>query len=474
MKKIVSLLMIISIAACSVGPDYVRPKVSTPARYKEAAKGWKRAKPQDYCNRGEWWKVFKDRKLNILEYRLNCANQSIATAEAQYRQALAVVNEVRAGYFPVVTASGIATRQKEVFSPGNSGAGGASPAITFSNYSLNLNATWEPDLWGSVRRAVEASADTAQASEALLESTRLSMQATLAQLYYQLRNLDMDQKILDDNVHAYQRALKIAKYRYASGVDAQSDVIQAESLVEAAQAAAINNGVNRALYEHSIAVLVGVPASCFALARDPLNTVPPKIPVQVPSVLLERRPDIAQSERLMAAANAQVGVAIAAYFPVLTLTASGSTQGPGLGPLFSAPTLAWALGAQLVQTVFDGGLRFATTAAARANYDATVATYRQTVLAAFQNVEDNLSTLRILEKEIIVENRAVVSAKKALEIVINQYKSGTAALADVIVAETVLFTAEKNAADIAGQRMVAAVGLIKSLGGGWDGKLKSP
>lgn len=466
MKYLLSFCSVLMLTACSVGPDYVRPKVAVPVKYKEASKNWKIAKPKDYCDRGEWWKVFNDRKLNSLEQRLNCANQSIAVAEAQYRQALALVKEARASYFPVITASGMETRQKQVSAASGTATGPTSKLVT--NYSINLNASWEPDLWGSVRRTVEASADTAQASKAQLALTRLSMQATLAQLYYQLRNLDLDQNILEDNVRAYQKALKLTENRYASGVVSRADIVQSQSLVEGAQAAAIDNGVNRAIYEHAIAVLIGVPASCFKLVRDPLNSLPPSIPVQVPSALLERRPDIAQAERQMAAANAQVGAAIAAYFPVLTLTAAGSTQGPGLGPLFSAPTIAWALGSQLVQTVFDGGLKFAITEAARANYDATVANYRQIVLAAFQNVEDNLSSLRILQTELSVENRAVASAKLALKIVMNEYKSGTAALSDVIIAETILFTAEKNAADIQGRLMVAAVGLIKSLGGGWD------
>jgi NodT family efflux transporter outer membrane factor (OMF) lipoprotein len=458
MKVISSILVTLLITSCAVGPDYVRPKVATPAKFKEAGKGWKVAKPRDDCPRGEWWKIFHDRKLNRLEQRLNCANQDIATVAAQYRQALAIVDEVAAGFFPVVTASASVTRQQQ---PTESTAG---PTTTHLG---SLIGTWEPDLWGSLRRAVEASADTAQASAAQLALTQLSTQATLAQLYFQIRTLDLDQKILNENVSAYKKALKLTENRYVSGVAARSDIIQAQSLVDVSQAQAIDNGVARAKFEHAIAVLIGKPASCFSLAPDPLNIEPPVIPVYVPSVLLERRPDIAQAERLMAAANAQVGVAIAAYFPVLSLTATGITQGPGTGPWFLPSSFGWSLGAQVAETLIDGGLRRATTRAARANYEATVATYRQTVLAAFQDVEDNLSTLRILDAEIIVQRRAVANAKLALKLVMNQYKAGTVGFTDVIVVETLLYNAEKTASDISGHRMTAAVGLIKALGGGW-------
>ncbi|MDQ2993871.1 MAG: efflux transporter outer membrane subunit [Pseudomonadota bacterium] len=478
MRLSVAIVMSMALSACTVGPDYMRPKVCTPVKFKEAKKGWKIAKPRDVCNRGEWWRVFHDPKLNALENRLNCANQNIAIAAARYRQSLAIVDQVRADFYPVVSAMAAISKQKIPASRSavisNSDLSTSSNSVisssggTSTNYSLSLNASWEPDLWGGVRRAVEASADTAQASAAQLALTRLSMQATMAQLYFQVRTLDLDQKVLNENVNAYRQALKLAQNRYNAGVAARADVIQAQSLLEGAESTAINNGVNRAIFEHAVAVLVGEIPSCFSLPHNPLNSTPPSIPLIVPSTLLERRPDIANAERLMAAANAEIGVAIAAYYPVLNLTASGFTRGPGLGPLFSLPTLGWALGAQLVETIFDGGLRNATTAAARANYEATLATYRQTVLAAFQDVEDNLSTLRILADQIQAQNRAVASARKSLQIIMNQYKAGTVTFTTVIVAETVLYNAEKNAADIAGQRMVAAVGLIKALGGGWD------
>lgn len=341
-------------------------------------------------------------------------------------------------------------------------------ASTTTSHSLAFTSSWEPDLWGAVRRAVEAAADTAQADADFLALTRLSMQATMAQLYFQVRTLDLDQKVLNETVDAYQFSLKITLNRYNAGVAAKADVIQARSLLEAAQAQAIDNGVNRAAFEHAIAVLIGTPPSCFALPPKPLDTAPPKIPVNLPSELLERRPDIAQAERQMASANAEVGVAIAAYFPVLSLTAAVTSQ--GLGPLLELPAFGWAIGGQLAETIFDGGLRAANTAAARSNYDATVANYRQVVLSAFQDVEDNLATLRILAKEYAVQKRAVADARLAVKLVLNQYKSGTVAYTDVIVAQAILYKAEKSLADLSGQRMTATVALIKALGGGWQTK----
>lgn len=474
---IFSLTLLVS--ACAVGPDYVRPTVAVPAQFKEAPKGWKIAQPQDACDRGEWWKVFNEPQLNALEAQLNISNQTIATAAAQYQQASALVDEARASYFPTLTSSITVTRQNSgavafatasptatVANPG-SGSGGSSSNISTSR-TLLLNAAWEPDLWGSVRRSVEASAAGAQASAAQLALVRLTAQASLAQYYFELRALDTDQELLDNTVKDYQTALKLTQNRYAAGVAGQTDVVQAQSQLESAQAAAINNGITRAQYEHAIAVLIGEPPAAFSFAYHPLTATPPVIPVAVPSMLLERRPDIAQDERLMAQANAQVGVAVAAYFPALTLSATGSGHGNDIAHWFSLPDAAWSIGPQLAETIFDGGLRRATTAAARANYNATVATYRQTVLAAFQDVEDNLASLRILTAEAVVQDQAAASARRALQLEMNQYKAGTVAYSDVITAQINAYTAEKNAADITGLRMTSAVGLIRSLGGGWD------
>lgn len=318
-------------------------------------------------------------------------------------------------------------------------------------------------------RTVEAANASAQSSAALLANTRLSAQATLAEDYYQLRALDADQKLLDDTVKSDQTILNITQNRYKYGVAQLSDVIQAQTQVESAQALAINNGISRAQFEHAVAVLIGQPPEDFSLPQIPLTATPPLIPVSVPSVLLERRPDIAQQERLVAQANAQIGVAEAAFFPNLLLTASGTSQAIGSN-VFSVPAIGWSLGAQLAETIIDGGLRSATLVAAKANYLATVATYRETVLSAFQDVEDNLASLRILAKESAVQDRAASDAELALKLVLNQYKSGTADYATVLAAQIIAYNAEKTAADVNGLRMSAAVGLIKALGGGWNGQ----
>jgi NodT family efflux transporter outer membrane factor (OMF) lipoprotein len=481
------------LSACAVGPDYVRPSAVVPASFKEAkgkkvmgskrSKDWKIAQPCDAKDRGAWWTVFNDRELNRLETQLNISNQTILNAEANYRQARALVDEARASFFPTLTGSITVTRQKQgtgatFFSStsgvttstgsASTGTGGVSKTPINTTHSLLLNGSWEPDIWGLVRRTVEASAAGAQASAALLASTRLSSQASLAQYYFELRGLDTDQKLLDDTVKNYKKALRLTRNQYVSGVASRADVVQAQSQLEAAQATAINNGILRAQYEHAIAVLIGVPPSNVVLPPHVRKTTPPPIPLELPSALLERRPDVAQAERLMAQANAQIGVAVAAYYPALTLSGSASATGKGLAHFFSIPTLGWAYGPQLSDVIYDGGLRSATVRAASAGFDATVASYRQTVLAAFQDVEDNLASLRILAAEAVVQDQAVASAKLALKLVINQYKAGTVPYSSVITAQTTAFTAEKNAADINYLRMTSAVGLIKALGGGWD------
>jgi NodT family efflux transporter outer membrane factor (OMF) lipoprotein len=495
MKKHFSLALLTGIlSACTVGPDYVRPPAVVPVKYKEAtSKQWKVATPQDNCNRGEWWRIFNDAQLNALESQVNISNQTIKTNEAQYRQAVALVNEARANYFPTVTGAVSITRQKSG-SGGSSGTflsssssstapatnpdGSPSTAGSFSSvssganittsHSLLLNATWEPDIWGNIRRTVEASIAGAQATAAQVALARLSAQASLAQFYFELRGLDNSQKILNNTVNDYKRALALTQHQYAAGVVARADIIQAQSQLQSAQALAINNGVNRAIYEHAIATLIGVPPSCFSLAARAGNVKPPFIPTSVPSALLERRPDIAQAERLAAQASAQIGVAIAAYYPTLTLTASTSYQHQGFNNWFSLPGAGWSLGPQLAETLFDGGLRKATVDAARANYDATIASYRQVVLAAFQDVEDNLSSLRILKQQYIAQSKAAASARHALALVMNQYKAGVVPYSSVITAQIAAYTAEKSASDVMYLEMTSASGLVKALGGGWN------
>lgn len=479
-KSISCVTFTLLLSGCMVGPDYKQPQVSVPAKFKEAPKGWKVACPQDTFDRGKWWQKFHDAQLNALEEKLNITNQTVAVAVAQYEQARALVDEARAGLYPTLTGDVAVTRQRTVSSGSGStsftsaSAGGVttssrgSSSNVFNSHSWALDAAWEPDLWGSVRRSIEANAAGAEASAASLASVRLSSQATLAQTYFQLRALDTDQKLLDRTVRDYRETWQLTKNQYASGVAARSDVIQAQSQLENARAAAINNHLARAQFEHAIAVLIGEPPANFAISFKPLVTQPPSIPVTVPSILLERRPDVAQAEREVAQANAQIGVAIAAYFPSLSLTGAVGEQNLGFAHWFSVPMLNWSLGSQLSETIFDGGLRSATVAAARANYRATVGNYRQVVLAAFQDVEDNLVSLRVLKQQGVQENMAAADARRALQLVINQYKSGTVAYSSVITAQIAAFTAEKTAADIVGQRMTSAVGLVKALGGGWD------
>jgi NodT family efflux transporter outer membrane factor (OMF) lipoprotein len=456
------------LAACAVGPDYKRPDTEIPASFKEAAPGWKVAQPADQHDRGDWWTIYDDPQLNALQDKLNAANQTIAQFAANYRQARALVGEARAAYFPTIGASAGATRSGNGASTGGNATTATSRAGIGNSFNVQLDASWEPDLWGSVTRTVNAQKAGQQGAAADLANARLSAQATLAQTYFSLRALDSTQKLLDDTVAAYQRSLQLTQNQYASGVAARSDVIQAQTQLQSAQAAAIDNGVQRAQDEHAIAVLIGVPASVFSLPPMPLTATPPAVPAQMPSALLERRPDIASAERKAAAANEQIGVAIAAFFPSLTLSATGGFENSVFSQLLTLPSRFWTLGPQLAGTIFDAGLRKAQTEAARAAYDADVATYRQTVLTAFQDVEDNLASQRILEQEIVVQRQAVDSARQALAIVTNEYKAGTVGFVNVLTAQTTAFTAEQKLESLAGQRMVSSVGLVKALGGGWD------
>lgn len=479
------------LCSCIVGPNYKTPCVYVPTQYKEAPEGFKIAEPQDCCIRGRWWTIFHNPELNALEERLTIGNQNIAVAEAQFREARALVDEARASYFPTVTSSLSITRQRSASQRSggtlsttgtttstSSGGSGVTDVTrsnnAFTSESLVLNASWEPDLWGGVHRQVEANCNAAQASVAELAAVRLSAEASLAQYYFELRGLDNAQKILDNTVKDYKESLRIVLNRYRAGVVSRTDVIQAQTQLESAEAAALNNGINRAKYEHAIAMLIGVPASNFCLSYYPHLLKPPYIPLEIPTCLLERRPDVAQAERLAAQANAQIGVAIAAFFPNLTLNAQGIASGIGsIGQWLAAPAIGWAVGPQLAATILDGGLRSATVCASKANYLATVATYRQTVLAAFQDVEDNLASLRILKEVSVVQNKAALDARRAVKLIMNQYKAGTVSYTDVLTAQNTAFTAEKNASDVEYLRMTAAVGLIKALGGDWDiSKLK--
>lgn len=463
-----ALLCSAMLTACAVGPDYSRPTVAVPATFKEAAPGWKVAEPSDQRDRGDWWLVFNDDTLNGLEAKVNVSNQTIAGFEAAYRQAHALVAEARAAFFPTLGISASATRSGSGRSSFVSSSGTVNSTGVSNNYALQGDASWELDVWGKVRREYASEKAGQQAAVADIANARLSAQATLAQDYFQLRALDATQKLLDDTVAADQKSLDLTKNRYSQGVAARSDVLQAQTQLQSAQSSAVNNGIARAQFEHAIAVLVGEPASSFSIAVAPLTAEPPAVPVQLPTTLLERRPDVAAAERRAAAANEQIGVAVAAYFPTISLSATGGFQSSFFGDLLTAPSRFWTLGPQLAETIFDAGLRGAQTDAARATYDQQVANYRQTVLTAFQDVEDNLVSLRVLEQQIVIQQQAVESARQALDIVTNQYKAGTTTYLEVIISQTAAYNAEQTLANIAGQRMVSAVGLIKALGGGWD------
>ncbi len=458
---------LILLTSCTVGPNYVRPPTEMPGAYKEM-EGWKVAQPKDHLPRGAWWEIFNDPELNALEEQANLSNQSVKVAEAQFRQARALVQAARASYFPTVTIGASYTRSRASANVGGTTGGSSHPA---SDYLLVADASWEPDLWGKVRRTVEASKASAQASAADLESTRLVVQAELAQDYFLLRLLDGQKQLLEATVGAFQKTLELTKNRYASGVASRADVLQAETQLKTTQAQAIDVGVQRAQVEHAIAVLVGKPASLFSVSVAPLAAAPPAVPLGVPSELLERRPDVAGAERRVAAANAQIGVALAAYYPTVTLSASGGFQSSSLSKWLTWPSRFWSVGPGISETVFDGGLRRAQTAAARAAYDGTVASYRQTVLTGFQEVEDNLAALRILGEEAKAQDEAVKAAQQSVAFTTNQYKAGTVSYLNVLVAQTIALTNEITALGIAGRRMTASVLLVKALGGGWDESL---
>ena len=468
--------LVVLTSACSVGPDYVRPSMISPDAYKELD-GWKIARPQDALARGAWWEIFGDPQLNALEARVSISNQNLAVAEAQYRQARALVREARAGYFPTVTIGAGFTRLRQsttITSGGTSGTSGSaisgsggSAGAARSDFQVGLDFSWELDVWGRIRRTVESNRASAQASAGDLEAARLSFQAALAQDYFQLRTLDAQKQLLDETVSAFEKFLRLTQDRFANGVASQADVVQAQTQLKTTQAQAIDVGVQRAQLEHAIAILMGQAPSTFTLPAAPLAATPPAIPVGVPSELLERRPDIAAAERRMAAANAQIGVAVAAFYPTITLNASSGLESSSLAKWFTAASRFWSVGPGISQTVFDGGLRHAQTDAARAGHDATIATYRQTVLAAFQGVEDNLAALGILEEENGVQDEAVKAAQDSVRLTTQQYKAGTVSYLNVITVQTIALTDEVTAIQIRGRRMAAAVLLVQALGGGW-------
>ena len=465
-----ALPLLLLFSGCAVGPDYKRPSVDVPPGYKEAGE-WKVAQPQDGAVRGQWWEMFGDPTLDALMEQVEISNQNVLAAEAQFRRAQAIVMASRAAYFPAVTANASITRSRSPIGV----IGGTTAGRTITNRSASLDAGWELDLWGRLRRTAESSEASAQASAADLAGARLSSQATLASSYFLLRTIDAQKRILDETVAAFQKSLDLTKNRYDAGVAAKVDVVQAETQLKSTLADSIDLGVQRAQLEHAIAVLVGKAPSALAIAptppasaATPLAIKMPPIPAEVPSALLERRPDIASAERLVASANAQIGVAKAAYFPSLTLSGSYGSRAGDAASWFTAPSTFWAYGPALAQSIFDAGLRRAQTDQAIAAYDATVAQYRQTVLAGFQEVEDNLAALRILEEEAKVQEEAVRAARESVTLTTNQYKAGIVSYINVVAVQTAWLNNERAAMVVLGRRLVAAVTLLKALGGDWS------
>ncbi|MGB2677476.1 MAG: efflux transporter outer membrane subunit [Candidatus Acidiferrum sp.] len=458
---------------CDVGPKYNRPAAKVPATFKEVTPddlqkmdGWKVAQPQDAALHGNWWEIFGDSQLNALEEQVNISNQNVAAAFASFMAARAVVRQARSQYFPTVSVGASIIRQHQ---PGSStGTTSGTSGTTFNEYSLPFDASWTPDLWGRVRNTVRANVANAQASEADLENTRLTAHAELAVDYFQLRGQDALKQLLDSTVVAYEESLKLTKALYETGIDSDEAVAQAETQLEAARAQDTNLGILRSQYEHAIALLVGQPASSFSIAVEPLKTPPPAIPFGVPSQLLERRPDIAATERLMAQANAQIGVARAAFYPTLTLSASAGFQSTKASSWFTWPSRLWSVGPAISETIYDGGLRRATVEQFRAQYDQTVANYRGIVLTAFQQVEDNLSTLRVLSKEIQEQDTAIQSAQRSLKLATDRYRLGIDPYLNVITAQTTLFGNQQTAVNLRIQQIVASVQLVEAVGGGWD------
>jgi NodT family efflux transporter outer membrane factor (OMF) lipoprotein len=461
------------LSACSVGPKYNKPSADTPAAYKELTPadykntdGWKVAQPKDDALRGKWWEIFNDPQLNALEEKVNVSNQSIAAASASFFAARALVKEARAQLFPTVSVGPSITLQRQA-SNGSTASSLASKG-TYADYSLPFDATWQPDLFGRLRNTISAAASGAQASAADLENIRLTMQADVVMDYFQLRGQDALKQLLDSTIAAYQQSLDLTKALYDTGIGTQEAVKQAETQLESTQAQDVALGIQRAQFEHAIATLTGQPASTFSLPVEPLNSNPPAIPIGVPSQLLERRPDIASAERLVAQANAQIGIARAAYFPTVTLSAAAGLESTAISTWFTWPSRFFSAGPSITETIFDAGLRKATVEQFRAQYDETVANYRQAVLTAFQQVEDNLASLRILSGEIQYQDTAVQSAQETLALATDRYQLGIDPYLNVITAQTALLSNQETAVNLRIQQMTASGGLIETLGGGWD------
>jgi NodT family efflux transporter outer membrane factor (OMF) lipoprotein len=459
----VSLLL----ASCTVGPNYSKPSVPSAPAYSERPPAgfndWKQAQPSDTVIRGNWWELFNDPQLNALEQQVGPANQSLKIAEANFRQARALIQLNRSNLFPTIGTAPQITHNR-VSSNNPTGLLG----YQYGDFILPITVSWDVDFWGRIRRNIAAAREQAQGSAADLANAKLELESDLAANYFEARSLDLQKRILDDTVVAYLKALQLTRNRYEGGVASKAEVAQAQTQLDTAEAQDIDVAVARAEFQHAIAVLIGKTPETFELPVHPLSENPPAIPLGLPSQLLERRPDIASAERQVAAANEQIGIAKAAFFPDLMITAEGGLQSGSIVNWFTWPSRFWSVGPQLAETIFDFGRRRAQVQITEAAYDAQVANYRQTALTAFQEVEDNLSTLRILEQESAKQHEATVAAENSLQLSLNRYKGGLVTYLEVITAQSIALSNERTEADILRRRMDASVSLIKALGGGWD------
>lgn len=458
-----TIAVVLVTAGCVVGPNYQKPTMPAPAAYKEEPpEGFKQAQPSDAIQKGNWWEIYKDPVLNALEEQVRISNQNLVAAEAQYREAKAAVLVARSGLYPTVSTAPSVTGEQ------GSSTVGSSSSRPFGELIAPVSAAWVPDLWGNIHRSITGAAETAQVSFADLENARLSYQAELAQDYFQLHGLDSEIDLLQRTDSSYTEYLTLTQNRFAGGVASDLDVAQAESQLYGTQSALIDLNVQRTQLEHAIAMLTGRSPSELTIGSSILTTPPPPVPVGVPSELLEQRPDIAASERQVAAANEQIGIAMAAFYPTMTISAAAGFESFSLLKWLTWPSRVWSVGPALAETLFDAGKRKAVVAEQQASYDATVANYRQTVLVAIQQVEDNLAALRILEQEAAKVRQTTDAANRALTVSTAQYKAGTTAYLTVITEQAALLTAQDTAVQVLTRRLTSSVLLIEALGGGWD------
>lgn len=466
---VAALTSALALGSCAVGPDYHRPALTVPADFKEARE-WKQAEPRDNVDRGHWWSMYGDPVLDELEAGIDVANQSLRLAEAQYRAAKGLATQAEAALWPVLSASASVTRSHSGTGQTTVAAGGGAVLSggTATTRNAALDASWEVDLWGGLRRAAEVGHEAARASHADFESARLSLQSQLATDYFQLRAADVTRRLLEETILAYEKSAQITRNQYAAGTVAKIDVITADEQLEATRAQAIDVDIGRAQLEHAIAILIGKAPADVTLAPAGLDAHLPSVPLGLPSDLLERRPDVAAAERRVASANAQVGVATAAFFPTLILAAQGGFQSRTEQHWFSVPNRYWSIGPTLAETLLDFGKRRGASEQARAQYDEAVATYRQTVLTSFQAVEDNLAALRLLEAEAAAQQTAVAHARQVVELTRNQYKAGTVSYLSVVTVQATALADERAAVSIEQRRFTASVALVAALGGGWS------